>query len=366
MRDLVKIEVKGVNFGDLIDRVQGAGVTLDARRIDDTTFLFETQRVNLPILFDILQKKCYTYKVIDLRAKRRNFWLGVGIGVAIVALAMIILVQFCFGVEVTASEQKVQAEVEAFLWSEGCVGSRWSEIDCAALERKILQNVDGVSMASVTKKGMCLIVNTSPAVEPIEPNVPSVTAGGIFADKDGVVSRIFVVSGTALVKPGDTVSLGDLLVAPYTLDTEGNQVPAEVRADVYLFSWTSATVEFRENAVEYERTGAFVTSQIVRYRDKILSQTDVVIPYAHYETETSTRVLGGALPVRVDTIYYYETAPVEVKKDFEAERDALIFEAKQMVLSEIPETDILEEKHTINQVDDVYYVTYYIKRESKV
>ena len=54
----------------------------------------------------------------------------------------------------------------------------------------------------------------------------------IVAAKDGLIHQMMVVSGTPIVKEGDTVAQGDLLIAPYQVmkDLNGGTVWKEVRA----------------------------------------------------------------------------------------------------------------------------------------
>lgn len=365
-RKLARIKVTGVNFSELIAAIQKAQISVNFTRQSDTSMLFETSRENLPRLFDILQKKCYTYKTCGEERQNYSYLVGASIGVVLMLVVMIILTQFCFGIKVVATDADVRAKIENLLIEEKCITRVWRDIDCDSLENLILKNVPDVGMVSVSQKGMYLVVNTSLATPkpPVEPN-PDFSSG-IYADCDGVVSRIFVSNGTALVKVGDTVSFGDLLVAPYNLDAEGNEIETSVRADVYVYAWDSATVEFCEDSVEYARTGNFVTAASVIFGGEALSQAEVAVPYKTYESVTKLTNLSSVLPVKLETTYYYETAPVGVKKDFAAEEQALIYEAKQKVMAGVNESDVLEQKHTISEHDGKYYVSYYIKREYKV
>ena len=97
-----------------------------------------------------------------------------------------------------------------------------------------------------------------------------------------------------------------------------------------------------------------------------LSKKEANVPFGHFETETSKRFLSDTLPLVVLTTYYYETTLVPVKKDFKAEEQSLIYQARQMAIKDMLESEICEEKHTISTVGDKYYITYYVKKEYKV
>ncbi len=361
-----KVEVTGVNFGELVALIQKAQIAVNFRRISDTVMLFETNNRNLPILFDILTKKCYTYKVY--RTSGLNLWQVVGglVGLMLMSILLIVLSLFCFGTKVIAADPNVETAISEYLNSQNCTHSMWRNIDCDTLETQIMSAIPEVSMVNVSRKGVYLIVNTSIGTLPNEPNNVEDNSTGIFATREGIVSRIFVASGTPLVKVGDTVSVGQMLVAPYILDAEENQTPVKIRADVYLYTWESSCVEFCENGVEYVRTGNYVSATKTMFGGTVLTNQEVVVSYATYEVQTSRRYLSSVLPLAVETTYYFETVATPTTRNFDAEKDALIYEAKQKLFSKIDENDTLEQKYTINKVDDKYYVNYYAKCEYKV
>lgn len=360
-----KVEVMGVNFGELVALVQKAQISVDFRRIGDTVMLFETSPRNLPILFDILAKKCYTYKVYQPRSV--NLWCLCGflVGIIVMLTAVILLSQFCWGLKVVTKNDEITQKITAFLDSQPCVSNSWRNIDCDSLETAILEAVPEVGLVSVSRNGVFLVVNTLESVQPNEVKKQNLTAG-LLADRDGIVSRIFVANGTPLVNVGDTVSLGQMLVAPYLTDSAGNQTPVEVRADVYLYVWESSGVEFCEKSVEYVRTGEVLSTTKTQFLGATLSAEDKTIPFEHYETQVIRHSVSGVLPLFVETTYYYKTEPVEVEKNFEAEREALFYEAKQKLLLHIDESQILGEKYSVGQVGDKFYINYYAKCEYKV
>jgi len=361
-----KVEVAGANFGELVALIQKAQISVNFRRIGDTLMMFETNPRNLPILFDILTKKCYTYRVISLSRSNKGTFLGVVFGVVFAMLMGVILSQFCFGFKVNCADLGLSNKINEYLANQDINFSLWRGIDCDILETQILTDIGDVGLVSVSRRGVFLIVNAVAGTNPgtIADNLSN--TAGVFANQEGVVSRIFVSSGTALVNVGDTVSVGQMMVAPYNINTTGEQVPCEVRADVYLYVWASSVVEFCENDVEYIRTGRVVVSKKTVFFDKELSANMPEVSFVEYETEQKSVKLSDILPIREEFIYYYETQSTPIMRDFEAERDALIYEARQKLLNAVDESEILEEKHTINHVGDKYYVNYYAKFEYKV
>lgn len=361
-----KVEVTGVNFGELVALIQKAQIAVDMRRAGDTVMIFEISGTNLPLLFEILDKKCYTYRVIT--STRPSLWYGAGLmlGAVVVVVFWLIMAQFCWGTKISAADPDVEAAVAEFLATRASPGCAWSDMDFDALETQIMSAVPSVSMVSVSRRGAYLIVNTSIATPSTGSIDDADNLTGIFADRAGVVSRIFVASGTALVRVGDSVSVGQMLVAPYSIDAEGVEQPVAVNADVYLYVWESSCVEFCTETQEYARTGNFVTSEQTTFGGAVLSTRATPVNFAHFETVTTRRWLSSILPIAIETTYYYETVAVSVSRDFDAEKASLIYEAKQKLLQRVPENEILEQTHNINQVDGRYYVSFYAKCEYKV
>ena len=89
-----------------------------------------------------------------------------------------------------------------------------SNINTEFLEEKIVTKNKNVLWSQVRVQGSTLQVEV---VESFRPPVIEIdnTLGKIVADKDGEVVRVYTQSGTAVVKPGDIVKKGDLLIDGY-------------------------------------------------------------------------------------------------------------------------------------------------------
>ena len=359
-----EIRVIGVNFPTLLNKLNSQGVKITKmRHPDDTTICLVINGKYADTTFAILQKFCYNYTVTH-KIGLNSHYLGLFLGVLGVIIAYLVLSCFCFGIAVMSDDEVLAGKIESVLYDEGVVGATWGKIDFDRLENVLREKVDGVGLINLSKRGAYIVVNFTATTPPLE--IPSTNTSGVFANANGVVSRIFVHSGTALVVAGDTVSLGDMLIAPYVVDEEGNTYPAEARGEVYLEVWDSATVEFRENDTVLSRTGNVTTFQKVCFGTTVLSDNSGEISYENYEIVRKIVNLSNILPLFIEYAYIYETTPVSITRDFEAEKEALIYEARERVLSNIREDEVLAERHTINQIQDTYFVTYYVMREVRV
>ena len=361
---IIQIKIVGTNFASLLNQLAREGVKLrNTKRTDDTTLFISITANNADTTFAILQKRCYNYSVtrkIGFNALN----IGVFAGILLVLVAFGVLSCFCFGVKINSENDYIVSKVQQILNKEAVVGKTWGAIDNDKLEQTLRESIEDIGLVSVSRRGAFLWVNFSDITPPSEVE-NEINTSGVFATQNGVVSRIFVHSGTALVKEGDTVSLGQMLIAPYTEDEEGNQTPAVARGNVYLFVWDSATVEFRENDMLATRTGRTQHFAKITFRGNVLSDNSGEIEFENYEIERKIEYLSNVMPLKIEYITVYETEFVPVHREFKDEEQALIYEAREKVLAGENEAEILDERHTVSLSGDTYYITYYVKREIK-
>ena len=361
---IIQIKIVGTNFASLLNQLTRAGVKLrNTRRVDDTTLFITITANNADTTFAILQKKCYNY-FVTRKMGFNALNIGVFAGILLLLGAFGVLSCFCFGVKINSENDYIVSKVQQILSNEAVIGKTWGAIDSDRLEQTLRDSISDIGLVSVSRRGAFLWVNFSD-ITPPETNENEINTSGVFATQSGVVSRIFVHSGTALVRVGDTVSLGQMLIAPYTEDDEGIQTPAVARGNVYLFVWDSATVEFRENDTLATRTGRMQQFAKITFKGNVLSDNSGDIEFENYEIERKIEYLSNVMPLKIEYITVYETEFVPVHREFKDEEQALIYEAREKAVAGINETEILDERHTVSLNGDTYYITYYIKREIK-
>ena len=139
------------------------------------------------------------------------------------------------------------------------------------------------------------------------------TPTNLKASADGIITKINITSGNCLVKPGDTVAKGDLLVSGVIERADSTQF---VRSAGSITAKTE-----RELTVSgyYKRT---LDEKIGRIKRKsVLSFFGINIPLflgrenGNYESRTEIKeasLLGKSLPIRLYTKYFEMTAQKEV------------------------------------------------------
>ena len=104
-------------------------------------------------------------------------------------------------------------------------------VDPQNITEGIMSKYDGVSWMSINPIGTTLSVNISEKVEP--PNVQDNTEPcNIVAKCDGVIKNIKVTEGRAVVKVGDAVVKGDVLISGIVEYSNGSVVMKQARGEV--------------------------------------------------------------------------------------------------------------------------------------
>lgn len=120
-------------------------------------------------------------------------------------------------------------------------GMKKSEIDCEALESAIRSEFTEITWVSARVSGTRLLVQIKE--NEVLSKVPEkdVTPCDLVASKSGVITRMIVRNGTPMVKIGDTVEQGQVLVSgiiPVTNDAEEVVINHYIHADADIYART--------------------------------------------------------------------------------------------------------------------------------
>ena len=104
------------------------------------------------------------------------------------------------------------------------VGSLWSGIELSEVENNFLKNNPSVSWINLNRRGTVAYVTVIENEEAEEDNEPHREGfSNVVASCDTVIEEITVKRGRAVVKVGDTVKKGDLLISGIISDEQGTK-----------------------------------------------------------------------------------------------------------------------------------------------
>lgn len=133
-------------------------------------------------------------------------------------------------VEVNCKNEILQNKIENYVLQEYNKDVSLNEIEC-----KIVQNFPSVVLCDVSKKDKTIYVNLylNEQIKKIE------FKESIYSNSDGIVSRVDLISGTALVKKGDIVKKGDVLIKGSYINYLDNEIDVVPKGKIYAYVYKS-------------------------------------------------------------------------------------------------------------------------------
>ncbi len=214
--------VKGLNQDRLINDLVKKGVEVKNVRKSSNKFMKITiNKAEEKKFFAITKNMCYNIKKVAEGGKLYFIYfltknLGLVVGCLLMAVLLTISNGYIYSVDYTGSGRVVQAEVQEFLTQKGITKyTRFSDINLKRLSAEILASNQKLSFVECTKNGNRL--NVELALSNGADKVGLGALSEIKAEATGVIEDIKVYRGTALVRAGEAVSKGEVIVGGYSV-----------------------------------------------------------------------------------------------------------------------------------------------------
>lgn len=187
------------------------------------------------------------------------------------------------------------------------------------IENQTLINITDLSWVGISIKG------TKAVVEVVErekepPIISKTDYCDIIAKKSGIINRILVLNGDGLVKDGDTVKKGEILVTGTILREGLEERYVHSIAQVTARTWYEDAEEMALNQIQYKLTGKSITKYNLNILNKNFSrQYDVNFEeYNKFEEEKNLLSFGDYIfPIKIIKSKYEELVPVQKKLSVE-------------------------------------------------
>lgn len=367
----IVLKIEGVNFTELLNELNKQNIKLkQANRVSPTELELVFSAHRHKKIVAILNEKCYTIK----EQKTNTYWgelkkiflrVGILVGLFVGILINILASFFIWDIRFfgqTNFEKEIQNALIQNGVKKGCLKFGLTAQD---IEKLIYENIEDVSLCDISFKGTTLLVNYTIRTQSEKEDI---VAKNIIAKNDGIIANISVLSGTAMVKVGDYVKKGEVLIAGFTEQDE-DVVECEAKGQVYAYSWKSAVVEFPKEKIEWVRTGQSVTNVTTSLFNSVISSTKNLHNFEKTETEQKTVFLtqNQNLPIKVTFETIYELTAQTVTADIKDYQEKLNAQARLLAWEQIlGDEDILDEKTETNFVSNIWFVTHYIKIKEKI
>lgn len=331
VRGYVEFEISGAFAEKFLNLVSQSGLSIwDIRHVRDTVFAC-TKASDYKKMRKAAKKAMVKLKITKkhgvpfTRYKYRKRW-GIAAGAVIFVLGIIIMSMFIWRVEIngleTLDEQKVLNILNQYGLKSGVLRS---SIDVEKIENEMRLAVDEISWIAINIDGSTAEIEIkertmAPQMLPDDDIVCNIVAG-----KSGQISKMEVYAGQEVVKEGDSVNKGDLIVSGIMEDKAGKTTFKHARAKIYAIIEEKKRVE-----VPFEKTVRVQSGESENKKSIALFGKEIPLYFgkkdnANYDIERSEkqyRVFG------IDfSISTYTFTPVEEKTvtltEHEAKEEAM-------------------------------------------
>lgn len=253
--------------------------------------------------------RCTGMKSTARRYRQRT---GLWAGAALLAVGLLVMGRFVWRVEIRGTEQLDPAVITAALAEYGVhPGVLAGKIDARTVERRMQIRFAEIAWITVNVEGSRVTAILEEAVPPpavVEDGIPT----NLIAGETGFITRVEVQNGNAVVKPGDSVLAGDLLVSGIMDNKMGESRLAHARGRVY-----AQVRERLEIFVPYEQRD-YLLAGVARRRYLTVFGVEIPLqgrgapegPYRLEQTVTAPRGIFSLLPVTLREECYLQLREV--------------------------------------------------------
>lgn len=310
------LTVEGLNLERFIRRAGEAGITFAQIKRRGRRMNVLAQEDYFPQLFDIGAqggwacaegKRQGVGRMLDLLRQR---WALLA-SALISLLAISFATQIMWSITITGAET-YQEDVKAYLAERNIQPPQWKQkIDPSALQAELEWRYPRVAWVECGWRGTALNISLVQGVPQGETMSTSGT-GDVVASRGGIVDSIITAAGTAMVKPGQVVQAGEVLIAGYEQGSDGMQIPVMARGTVLARVWDSAAVRISCNEAETQYTGRQQTAWCV-YDPWLCLVQPKSSPYENQDIQRTSMPLGGLFFPFVFVIEHRMEAEITVK-----------------------------------------------------
>ncbi len=287
--------------------------------------------------------------------------VGIFIAVAIIIFLGSLYSDYVFGVEIVGDALPFVDEAEVIL-EDFDFPLKKSEVDLAAIESKAYR-IDDVSYATATIEGSKLrltLVGVYKPDEIIDLDCPT----DIVATSDAIVTRVVTFQGTPLVKVGDIVKKGSVLISATVNITEELSVDIAAAGEVYGKVLKTEKIAYKKVYTEEVATGNKTTKTsfgFLKFDKKATS------PYELYDEVIKDVFSIPLLNIYVKKHTFIEKQQQEEILDFDNNEEDIVNKAFEQFRSRLDQDSIIENRgYEVKRLDNYYILELYYLTEEKI
>ncbi len=361
----IRFNINGLNIEKLLNRLYGMGLPLyNVSRTQYKNLCFTVPSSCGKKVIAVLDKLCYNYtkaeqKGIFTLIKSALKRAGLIAGAALFALGAFASAFFLYEIRIYGCDRVDPLSVLKSVNEAGAEEKTFFRADSAKVERAIYSNFSLVAFVSAQYKGVVLYIKIVETENP--PDVIDSTPKDLTASHRGKISKLLVYQGTPLVKAGDTVEKGQVIIGGYRESPDGSRIPVRAMGEAYgVVELVYTEVFERVKSIEC-RSGRSITEKHIEFAGmKFPISSADVYPSCDTEINSSYIFKNNFLPARLITVTYYEKVRVTVTQDFEKVKKIITEEAEKKAATKAQKEGRITE--TITAVKDEGDIKYIITK----
>ncbi len=296
--------------------------------------------------------------------KKRKFFF---IFLLLIILTIIILSNFIWNIEIEGDIDIPKEEILELAKSEGLeIGKRKGAVDTKAVINKIRLERDDISWAGIEIDGTNATIKLVKADEKPE-IINDDEYCNIVADKNAMILKVSAQNGTPLVKEGDIVTNGDVIVAGWMEGKYTGKQYVHAQAEIQAKVWYTTTEKVYLQETKKVETGEAKSSYSVKINNFQINLPKSLPKFQKYDTIEENKKLklfsNFYLPFELVKYTYKEYKEEQVVHSIEEAKQIGIDRAKESLQEKIDGKEILDKQVKIITEKDYIEVevTYEVK-----
>lgn len=259
-KGMIKLEIKAPIPEKVINMLWYKGIRIEnIQRKDISTLVLEIRLSDYDSIKEVCKRTNAKYRIIGrkgfvffiLRLRRQ---VTLTIGTLVFLGILYFLSTYIWAIEINTNRYLTPFEIRQQLLGYGIKpGVFKSKIDVREIERKLEDDNDDIMWVRARIEGSTLKIKIEEKVNP-PLIVKDENINDVIASMDGEVSKIYTTSGTAVVKPGDFVKKGQVLIKGVQ-GKEGSEYPVKAEGKVLCNTFYERILELQVEGKKEVRTG---------------------------------------------------------------------------------------------------------------
>lgn len=302
-----------------------------------------------------IEKKKGMSFIFNKYKKRKVFALLI----LLIAVLVIVLSNFVWNIEIEGTDKINKDELMQTLNKEGLsIGKFKPTLETKEIINKIRLDRDDIAWVGIEVKGTNAIVKVVEAEEKPE-IIDEDEYCNIVATKDGVVTKIMAQNGTPLVKEGDLVKKGTVLVGGWLEGKYTGTRYVHSNGQVEAKVWYTQKEKVYLKETKKEETGETENKYSVNINNFIINFNKRLSKFENYDTIEETKKLklfsNFYLPIGIVKTTYKEYQNIEITHTTEEAKTIGIERAKDKLNAQVENTNNITDEQ-INVKENAEFV----------